>query len=197
MKVSDSIRHQIREVKKDNPKYSNRNIAKLFHIHHKTVGRVLRESETKSNVKILFLDIETFPNIGFTWGKYQQDVIEFIEEGCVACFAAKWLGEETFAKALPDYKGYKPKSYDDFHLVEDLWKLLNEADVIVAHKGDSFDIKIIYARFLVHNLLPPAPFKTVDTLKAVKKVARFNSNRLNDLSRMFLDDQKISTSFGL
>jgi uncharacterized protein YprB with RNaseH-like and TPR domain len=129
--------------------------------------------------KILFLDVETFPNIGYTWAKYQQDVIRFKQETCLATYSYKWLGEkEVYAKGLPDYKGYKGGSYDDTALVRNLWDVINEADIIVAHNGDAFDIKVIQARFIFHKLSPPRPFKTVDTKKATKRVARFNSNKL-------------------
>jgi hypothetical protein len=148
--------------------------------------------------RILFLDIETFPNEGYTWGKYEQTVIQFIRETCLATYAAKWLGEkEVFAKALCDYKGYRAGSYDDSKLVADLWALVNEADIIVAHNGDQFDIKVFQARFIFHKLSPPKPFKTVDTKKAVKKVARFNSNKLDDLSTLLENEKKIKTDFEL
>jgi hypothetical protein len=155
-------------------------------------------TDTKQNSpKILFIDIETFPNIGYTWGRYDQNVIEFVQEYCVATFAAKWGDGPVFAKSLPDYKGYKSGSYDDFMLVLDLWELLDKADVIVAHNGDSFDLPMIRGRFLVHNLMPPSPFKTVDTKKAAKRVGRFNSNALNDLGALFNLGKKIKTDFEL
>jgi DNA polymerase elongation subunit (family B) len=147
--------------------------------------------------KILFLDIETFPNIGFTWGKWQQNVIRFTQESCIATYAAKWLDGPVFAKGLPSYRGYKPKSYDDAALVKDIWKLLDEADIAVAHNGDNFDFRVCKARFIYHNMMPPAPFKTVDTKKVAKKVARFNSNKLDDLGQLFGIGQKIKTDFDL
>lgn len=147
--------------------------------------------------KILFLDIETFPNVAFVWGKYQQDVIRYQQESCIATYAAKWLGQPVFAKALPDYKGYAPGSYDDKALVADLWTLFDTADVIVAHNGDQFDIRVCKARFIFHDLKPPSPFKTVDTKKVAKQVGRFNSNRLDDLGSQLLGDKKIKTDFDL
>jgi hypothetical protein len=148
--------------------------------------------------RILFLDIETFPNQAFVWGMYDQNVIRFKEQTCLATYAAKWLDEkEVFAKGLCDYKGYKPGSYDDTKLVADLWNLVDEADIIVAHNGDQFDVKVIQARFIFHRLSPPRPFKTVDTKKAVKRVARFNSNKLDDLSFLLENEKKIKTDFDL
>ena len=147
--------------------------------------------------RILLLDLETFPNVAWVWGKYQQDVIRFKQETCIATYAAKWLGEPVFAKALPDYKGYKPGSYDDFALVNDLWALLDEADVVIAHNGKDFDVKVCRARFIFHGLTPPSPFKIVDTKDAAKKVARFNSNKLDDLGQLLGMGKKIKTDFDL
>jgi hypothetical protein len=147
---------------------------------------------------ILFIDIETLPNVAWTWGKYDQNVLGFVQESCIASVTAKWLGRgKVFAYALPDYKGYKAGSYDDGALVKDLWKLLDEAAIVVAHNGDAFDIKVINARFIFHKLTPPSPFKTVDTKLLVKKVARFNSNKLDDLGQILDEGRKIHTDFTL
>jgi DNA polymerase elongation subunit (family B) len=150
-----------------------------------------------SKSKILFLDIETFPNVAYVWGKYQQDVIRFKQETCIATYAAKWLGKPVFAKALPDYEHYVAGSYDDRDLVLDIHKLLDAADIVVAHNGDNFDIRVCKARFIFHDLKPTAPFKSVDTKKVAKRVARFNSNRLDDLGFQLMGDRKIKTDFDL
>src|SRR5262249_3211392 len=147
--------------------------------------------------RILLLDVETLPNLGWTWNKWQTDVIRFKQETCLATFAAKWLGEPVFAKSLPDYKGYQPNSYDDHELVKDLWTLFDEADVIVAHNGRDFDIKVCRARFIYHGFVPPSPFKIVDTKEVAKRVARFNSNKLDDLGQLLGMGKKIKTDFDL
>lgn len=148
--------------------------------------------------KILLLDIETFPNISFTWGKYDQNVIEFLQEYCIATFSAKWYnGGKVFAKALPDYPGYSPKSYDDKAIVQDLWNLLDEADIVIAHNGNDFDIRMIQGRFIFHKMTPPSPFKKIDTKQEFRKVARFNSNSLNDLGKLLGEGKKIKTDFDL
>jgi DNA polymerase elongation subunit (family B) len=148
--------------------------------------------------KILVLDIETFPNIGYIWGKYDQNVIRYTQQSCIATFVAKWLGDKKIiSKALPDYAGYAAGSYDDKLIVADLWKLFDEADIIIAHNGDQFDIKVVVGRFLIHNMCPPRPFKTIDTKKLVKEVARYNSNSLDDLCGLLFGSHKIKTDFDL
>ena len=148
-------------------------------------------------MKILLLDIETFPNIAFVWGKYQQDVIRYVQEGCIATFVAKWLDGKMISRALPDYAGYKPSSYDDKLITKDLWKLFDEADAIVAHNGKDFDLKVCRARFIYHNLPPPSPVKCIDTKDIVKKVARFNSAKMDDLGQLLGYGKKIKTDFDL
>lgn len=145
-----------------------------------------------NKTKILLFDIETSPNVGYTWGKYEQNVIEFTEDWFIMSFAYKWLGDKTTkVKSLADYKGYNKNKKDDIKLVLDLWKLFNEADVIIAHNGDSFDIKKANARFVIHNLAPPSPYKTVDTKKVAKKYFKFDSNKLDDLGKYLNVGRKI------
>lgn len=140
-----------------------------------------------SKTKILIYDIETAPNLGYIWGKWQQDVIEYTHEWYMLCWSARWLGEKkihTFAQ--PDSPGdyYKKRPFCDYHVVASLWNLMNEADIIVAHNGKFFDNRKSNARFLYHGFEPPAPYKTIDTYKEAKKYFSFNSYRLNDLAHL-------------
>jgi len=64
--------------------------------------------------------------------------------------------------------------------VKDIWSLFNEADVVVAHNAP-FDTKKSNARFIKHQLSPPAPYKIVDTLKIARQRFSFWSNKLDDL----------------
>lgn len=148
--------------------------------------------------KILLLDIETAPSVGYVWGKYDQNVIKFLKDWYILCFAYKWLDEKgVTVKALPDYDNYEAGGSDEA-LVRDLWKVLDEADIVVAHNGDSFDLKKSNARFLTFNLPPPSTYKTFDTLKAIKKSFRFDSNKLDDLGQYLKVGKKLPhTGFSL
>lgn len=134
------------------------------------------------SAKILLLDIETAPALGWVWRKWQTDVIEFQQNWYLLSFAWKWLGEsEVHVKALPDYKGYKAPTEDDSKLVKDLWNLLDTADIVIGHNVDFFDIRKANARISFHKLPPPSPFKTVDTKRVAQQFFDFDSNKLNDL----------------
>lgn len=133
--------------------------------------------------KILLFDIETSPNVAYTWGKYDQNVIDFLQEWHMLSFAYKWKGEKQIkVKALPDYAIYKKDRTNDLSLVQDLWELFNKADIIIAHNGDQFDIKKSNACFLKHSMGVPSHYRTIDTLKVARKQFKLNSNKLDDLA---------------
>jgi len=135
-----------------------------------------------NNPKILIFDIETAPNLAYVWGKYEQNVISYNYEWYMLCFAAKWLNtSKIITSKLNDFKLFKKDKQNDLEVCKVLWKLLNDADVVIAHNGDAFDIKKTNARFLYHGLPPPSYYQTIDTKKIAKKYFNFNSNSLNDL----------------
>lgn len=135
-----------------------------------------------NKLKTLLLDIETAPNLGYVWEKYETDVIEFKREWYMISFSVKWLGDtKTEVFSLPDFAEYKKDPESDIELCKKLWEFIDAADLIIAHNGDRFDLKKINARFVINGLKPPSPYKSIDTLKIAKKHFGFVSNKLNDL----------------
>lgn len=127
-----------------------------------------------SNPKVLLIDVETSPNLGYSWGKYEQNIIAFQKESEILCYAAKWLDKEEVLTGKKNKKSNK-------NIATELWKLMDEADIVIAHNGDRFDIRVINACFLTNNLPPPSPFKTVDTRKVAKRYFFLQSNKLDDI----------------
>jgi hypothetical protein len=150
-------------------------------------------------VKILLLDIETAPSLGWVWEKYETNVIDFKSDWYMLSYAYKWLYEDdTKVVGLVDFPRYDRDRENDKQLVKSLWKLMDAADVIIAHNGDKFDIKKINTRFLTHGLKPPSPYKTVDTLKIARSKFAFDSNKLDDLGRYLGVGRKLpNTGFHL
>lgn len=126
----------------------------------------------KTTPLITFIDIETSPILGFTWGAYEQNVLEVKEDWDLLSFAAKAGDGRT-----------KVYSGNEEELVKKLWNVFDESDILVAHNGDKFDIKMSNAKFLEYGLLPPRPYKTIDTLKVAKKYFRLTSNKLDHVAR--------------
>ena len=144
--------------------------------------------------RILAFDLESTPLISYTWGIWEQNVIEVQQDSHMLCYAYRWLDEKkTHIVALPDFKNYKKDKTDDSALVQSLWDLFDQADIILAHNGDRFDIKYSNARFLAHGLTPPSNYQTIDTLKIAKSRFKFNSNKLNSLGEMLKVGVKVET----
>jgi DNA polymerase elongation subunit (family B) len=130
-------------------------------------------------VKILILDIETAPNIAYVWRFFKENVgaKQVIQNSYMLSYAAKWLNEKgVFYEDLSNQR--------EADMLNKLHPLLDEADIVVAHNGDGFDLPHIQGRFLMHNIKPPAPYKQVDTVKVAKKEFNFPSNSLEYLSNV-------------
>lgn len=144
--------------------------------------------------RTLIYDIETAPIVGTTWGKYEQNLIWSIQDWYMLCFAYKWLGErKTYIVSQTDFKDYKPGSSDDKKVIQKLWELFNEADIIVAHNGNSFDAKKARARMIYHGFTPPAPYKQIDTKLVARRYFSFTSNKLDDLGEHLKVGRKLPT----
>lgn len=149
----------------------------------------------KTETRTLLYDIETAPSLGYYFDLYREgNIVWNAKNWFMLSFSWKWLGEsKTHVLALPDFKTYKKDKEDDKELVESLWKLFDEADIVIGHNSNSFDNKKTSARFIYHNLLPPNPFKQIDTKLVAKKYFRFDSNKLNDLGKYLGLGEKIQT----
>ncbi len=144
--------------------------------------------------RIALIDLETAPNVSYTWGKFDQNVISFQREWYILCFAVRWMHEsKTQVYGLPDFPGYKKDPTSDKELCKKLWETFDAADLLIAHNGIEFDFRKANARFLANGLKPPSPYKTVDTLKIARSRFAFNGNRLNDLAKVLGVGQKIET----
>lgn len=130
------------------------------------------------NAKILIIDIETAPHMAYTWGMWKQNIgqNQWIKKGYIMSFCAKWLGSDEVI--------YEENRTDnDKQLVKSMYDLLDEADIVVAHNGQKFDIPRIIGRGLVHGFSPPSPSFIVDTLLVARKEFGFVSNSLAALCK--------------
>jgi uncharacterized protein YprB with RNaseH-like and TPR domain/predicted RNA-binding Zn-ribbon protein involved in translation (DUF1610 family) len=128
-------------------------------------------------MKILFLDIETAPNIAHVWGLWQQNVglPQLIDSSYVMCFAAKWLNDDKIIFSSVEHT--HPK-----RMLLKIWDLLEEADAVVHYNGTKFDIPTLNKEFLLHDLTPPAPYKQIDLLRVARSQFKFPSNKLDYVS---------------
>jgi DNA polymerase elongation subunit (family B)/DNA-directed RNA polymerase subunit RPC12/RpoP len=149
--------------------------------------------------KILLLDIETTPLEAYIWQtqvwKAHVSDSQVISKWFMLTWAAKWLdSQEVMSMRL---NGKEVLEENDRRIVYGLWDLLDQADIVIAHNGDNFDIPNINTRFLVNGLPPTSPYRTIDTLKVAQRQFGFTHNSLNALARTFGFDEKLETDFSL
>ena len=123
------------------------------------------------------------PNLGFFWDRpWETNIIQIVKQWQILSFSAKWLGgkQETYI----DHK-------TDRVLLKKIWRLLDQAEIVIAHNGDAFDLKKINARFLFWGMTPPSPYRTIDTLKISRKYFGLLSHKQDDIGEYIGTGRKI------
>lgn len=155
-----------------------------------------------TGAKILFLDIENAPAKAYVWGLFDQNIqLPLIEEdGYMLSWSAKWLGEkEVMYDGLINHRThFRDWPRCDKQIAKSIWKLVDQADIVVTHYGDRHDLIWLNTVFLKHSLPPVSPFKSVDTRKVVKSSFKFLSMKLEFLVKKLELGEKIKhEGFGL
>lgn len=154
-----------------------------------------------SKPRIVLWDIETTHNVLAAFRLYGDFIPHrnILAERYVVCASWKELDEKRIhsVSTLDDPKRFKKNPHDDGYVVQKLHDVLMEADVIVAHNGDAYDLKFTEARMLSHGLSPLPPIQSIDTKKVAKRRFLFNSNRLDYLAHFLGVGQKIHTDVDL
>lgn len=129
------------------------------------------------NVRILIYDIETMFMEGSFWRLNKQflSYAQIVQHSHMICWAAKWLGEDKVRSDSMQHDG------DDKRITATLSDMINDADVIVAHNGNRFDLPVIRTRIIKHAIPPLLHVQTYDTCIRARYLFQFPSNRLDDL----------------
>jgi uncharacterized protein YprB with RNaseH-like and TPR domain len=88
------------------------------------------------------------------------------------CFGARWLGEKKVIFKSVHHDGKQA-------MLEELHKLMNEADLLVGWNSAAFDHKHINREFLEAGMAPPSPVKDLDLMSITKANFLFPSNKLD------------------
>lgn len=125
-------------------------------------------------MRVLLLDIETTPLQVYTWGLWDQNIgiNQIIKSTEMLCFGAKWLGEKRVTFKSVHHDGKKA-------MLEELHKMMDEADILVGWNSAAFDHKHINREFVENGFAPPSPTKDLDLMSVVKSNFQFPSNKLD------------------
>lgn len=136
----------------------------------------------KYKPKILIFDIETSTMLAHIFNPRTEYVgqKQIVQDVSVLSVAAKWWKEKkVFYKDTFKNKNKR----DDLEVCKFIHELIEEADILVGHNIDRFDIKKLNGRFIKHGLKPLPKPQTVDTLKLARKYFSFSYNNLGYLAQ--------------
>ncbi|AXF53126.1 MAG: RNaseH superfamily protein [Caudoviricetes sp.] len=132
--------------------------------------------------RILVYDIETAPMLAHVWKMWDNNVglNQLQADWYILSFAAKWLGEDEIF--YYDQRDAVDQTDDSF-ILSKLWKLLNEADIVIGQNVRRFDTKKVNARFILNGFPKPATYRQIDTMVVARDQFGFTSNKLEYLAK--------------
>lgn len=134
-------------------------------------------AENNRDARILIWDIETSPSLAHVWDLWNTNVNPAAIQipGEVICFAAKWLDNKKTIFRSIHHDGHQA-------MLDEIWRLLNEADIVISYNGKRFDTPHINRAFLKAGMKPPSPYRHVDLDETTKRVFKFPSHSLTYVS---------------
>lgn len=194
----ETVINQIVDMK-ESKGMGSRAIAKILGISKSSVNyyyeRFMEENniidDIKTGPRVLVLDIETAPILAHVWRLFKANVgLNMIDQDWyMLSFAAKWFDSDEII--YMDQRHAKNVE-DDSDMLKVLWKLLDEADIVLHQNGKRFDIPKIRARMIFHNMKPFSGVKHIDTLEIAKRTFGFTSNKLEYMTDTLCSDTKKS-----
>lgn len=163
-----------------------------------------RGRPTSGGLKIMLVDVECFPNLSWTWGTFEQNVIKVVRPRMLCSIAWQWYpSSETSVLALPDFPDYDRKAWAAGRWIHDplLWnnqslirafsEKIRQADVVVGHNVEMFDDRRLNTDVARLKLEAPPYHRAIDTLKVLRRRFDFNSNRLDDICQELAIGRKL------
>lgn len=144
-----------------------------------------KQPKERKGPKVLIFDIETAPILAHVWGLWENNVAlnQVVSDWHVLSWSAKWLDAPAKDVMYMDQRNAK-NIEDDKAILKEIWKLLDEADVVITQNGKNFDQKKLNARFIIHKFQPPSSYKHIDTKQIASKHFAFSSNKLEYMTNI-------------
>lgn len=150
----------------------------------------------KRKPTIIVWDIETSYSLAATFNFFQTTIPHdnILRDWNLLSVAWKKLGEnKVHVETVP-----ATATCDDAHLCQLVQEITDEADCLIHHNGDRFDIKKLNARIIYNGLQPIKNMpKCYDTLKIARNNFAFSSNRLDYIAKFLGYPGKVDTPKGM
>jgi uncharacterized protein YprB with RNaseH-like and TPR domain len=154
----------------------------------------MREQMADKQPKILFYDIETSPALAWIWHTGKQwvghDQLKDERKFDIICICYRWAHESKIHSLDWDYA-----KQDSAAMIEEFSYIVNQADLVIGHNADKFDMRHVNTQRLLHNQAPIAWPTTEDTLKQLRKYFYLPSYSLDYVSKLLTGSGKDKMSF--
>lgn len=133
-------------------------------------------------LKVLYWDLETSPELGWVWGRWKQNLGDIQVERYSHLLSASYaFNDEPVQGSRLSVEDVANE--DDLTVVIDIVQAINKADVIVSFNGKKFDLKVLKTRMIKWGLPPLKPVKHLDVMQIAKAQMRFPSNSMDNIAK--------------
>lgn len=140
-------------------------------------------------MRILFFDLETAPNLVYTFNTFKTTIgmNQIVEPARVICASYQWSDQK------------KVKFVSEFHngrreMLQILWDLFDEADVVVGYNNKGFDDAWLTSEWIAEGFTPPSPAHSVDLYQVIKRKTKFPSKKLGYVAPRLVEESKVTHS---
>lgn len=150
-----------------------------------------------AEMRVLYFDVETAPMLTRAWNTRDWIGHQMIlHDQHMLSWAAKWRGQSRIRSDVVTPE--EALARDDSRITASLIDLVRDADLVIAHNADKFDVPTLRTRAIDMGLEPIGPVKSIDTLKVARRDFKFASNRLDYIARKLKVGAKMDTGgYGL
>lgn len=149
--------------------------------------------EVVKQPRVLYFDLESSLMVGYFFGMWQQNISMRRIKKQSHLLSAAWAyndGEVEGVRLTPE----QVKTGDDFDVVVKMVEAINNSDLIVTFNGKKFDMKLLNTRALFWGIPPVKVVKHIDLFEQSKRVFKFPSNSMQNVSMYLGEEGKLQTS---
>lgn len=179
---------------------SGRKIAKELGMPKSTVNDFLKayrdvgklDKKEYKKLKYLYWDLETSYMQGYFFDIWNINIAMSQVTKQSHLLSASWAmndEEPVGVRLTPE----DVKTGNDLEVVVKLIEAINSCDVVVTFNGKKFDVKKLNTRALYWGLPPVVIPRHVDLMQDAKRLFKFPSNSMQNISQYLGEDGKIST----
>ena len=190
--------------------YSQRSACEVLSLSRSSVQRYIKKLNELSNnddvvttvatvdgkVNVLFWDLESSLMEGMFFRIWQENIqFKRITKQSHLLTASWAFNDEPVqgVRVTPD----DVATSNDFDIVVKMVQAINKADIIVTFNGKKFDCKLLNTRALFWGLPPIKPVKHIDLFEQSKRLFKFPSNSMQNISMYLGENGKLATSSDL